>query len=276
MKELEKLQKMSAAEIALVIAKPIIILIVCKIIQVIVSKILDKVFSKSKLDLGLQGFLRQAIKIVIYVIGFIIAAQSLGIDMTSLVTVLGVVSLAFSLALQGILSNIFSGMVILITQPFVVGDFVEIAGVMGTVSGITLMRTKLNTPDNKVELIPNSDVASSRISNFSNQDKRRVDIEVSASYEDKTEKVLEALRSVVEADERILKNEEHPPLVRLLRFGANDITYVIKVWCETAEYWNVYYDIMENIRKVYEERGITFSYPHTIVHLETDKKEKNK
>lgn len=272
MKEFEKLQNMSASEIALVIAKPIIILIVCKIIQVIVAKILDKVFVKSKLDLGLQGFLRQAIKIVIYVIGFIIAAQSLGIDMTSLVTVLGVVSLAFSLALQGILSNIFSGMVILITQPFVVGDFVEIAGVMGTVSGITLMRTKLNTPDNKVELIPNSDVASSRISNFSNQDKRRVDIEVSASYDDKTEHVLAALRSVIEADERILKDEEHLPLARLLRFGANDITYVIKVWCETAEYWNVYYDIMENVRKAYEERGITFSYPHTVVHIESDKR----
>lgn len=269
---LKKFEKMNLEEIALFLLKPIIILIVAKIVVTILVKLLDKIFEKSKLDLGMQGFLKQALRIIVYILAIIMAIHSLGGDTASLVTVLGVVSLAFSLSMQGILTNVFSGMVILITKPFIVGDFVEITGVMGTVSEITLMRTKMNTPDNKVLLIPNSDVSSNTIINYSYQDKRRVDLEVSASYEDSTEKVLEALNSVVMADERVLKDEEHKPLIRLLRFGANDITYVIRVWCETAEYWNVYYDTLEKVRKVYEERNITFSYPHTIVHIETDKK----
>lgn len=269
---LKKLQEMDGKEIALFLAKPIIILVVGKIVVSILNKVLDKFFEKSKLDLGMQGFLKQAIRIIVYIIAIIMAIHSLGGDTASLVTVLGVVSLAFSLSMQGILTNVFSGMVILITKPFIVGDFVEITGVMGTVSGITLMRTKMNTPDNKVLLIPNSDVSSNTIINYSYQDKRRVDLEVSASYDDDTEKVISALNSVVMADERVIKEEGYEPLVRLLSFGANDITYVMKIWCETKEYWNVYYDTLENVRRVYKERNITFSYPHTVVHIETEKK----
>lgn len=262
---------MSFEEILFFFAKPIIILILAKIIVSILMKVLDSFFAKSKIDLGMQGFLKQALRIMVYVMALIMSIHSLGGDTASLVTVLGVVSLAFSLSVQGILSNVFSGMVILITKPFIVGDFVEITGVMGTVSGITLMRTRLNTPDNKVLLIPNSDVTNSIIINYSGQDKRRVDIEVSASYDDSTKTVLEALSSVVMADERIIKEEEYKPLVRLLRFGANDITYIIKVWCETTQYWDVYYDLLENVRAVYEERGISFSYPHLVLHFDKEK-----
>lgn len=274
MKTFEKLKNMPLEDVLLFLVKPIIILLISKIVVAVLMKVFDKFFEKSKLDLGMQGFLKQIIRIAIYIVAFIMAINSLGVDTSSLVTILGIVSLAFSLALQGLLSNVFSGAVILITKPFLVGEFVEITGVVGTVSAITLMRTKINTPDNKVMLIPNSDVASSPIINYSNQDKRRVDIEVSASYDDDTKKVLSALNSVVEADSRIITEVEFKPLIRLLRFGAYDITYTIKVWCATAEYWNVYYDLLENIRQVYAERGITFSYPHTVIHIDTDKKEK--
>ncbi len=271
MAKFEKMFGISLGEASLYLIKPVMILVVCKIVVVIVLKLLDGILEKSKLDSGIKGFLRQIVRIGLYILGIIMAAQSVNIDTASLVTILGVVSLAFSLSLQNILTNVFSGIMLLITKPFVVGDFVEISGIMGTVTEVTLMRTKVNTPDNKAELIPNSDVASNRISNFSNETRRRVDIEVSAEYSATTEKVKEAILSAIDKDGRIIKEENCLPVVRLLRFNANDISYTVKVWCENAEYWDVYYDLMENIREAFIEYGIAFSYPHRIVHIKEEK-----
>lgn len=256
-------------EKALIFAlKPIIILILCKIVVGIVLKILDKIFEKSRLDYGIQGFFRQIVRISLYIIGIIMAAQSLGINTSSLVTLLGVVSLAFSLSLQNILTNAFSGIMLLITKPFVIGDYIEVSGVSGTVSGINLMRTKIRTADNKVELIPNSDVASQRISNYSGETRRRVDITVSADYKASTKDVLSAIHGVIDKDNRIVKEEGYLPTVRLAKFNADDISYVVKVWCENGVYWDVYFDLLENIREAYAENGIEFSYPHRVVHIE--------
>ena len=130
------------------------------------------------------------------------------------------------------------------------------------------MRTRMRTADNKVELIPNSDVASQRISNYSGETRRRVDIEISADYKSDTKQVISAIRSVVDKDERIVKEDNYAPTIRLLRFNANDITYAVKVWCENGVYWDVYYDLMENVRESFKENGVEFSYPHRVVHIE--------
>lgn len=270
----EDFSKLPAGEVFIYIAKPLLILAIGKVLVTVILKILNNFFERAKLDDGIRGFLKQVIKIAVYIVALIMAAQSLGADTASLVTMLGVVSLAFSLSLQNILTNIFSGIVILVTKPFVVGDFVEICGVIGKVTAITLMRTKINTPDNKVELLPNSDVATGRISNYSNEALRRVDFEVFASYDDPTDKVIDAIRSVIDKDERIIKDEEYAPTVRLSKFGNNDITYSAKVWCPNEFYWDVYYDTLKEIREVYIERGITFSYPHTVVHFSDESKAK--
>ena len=268
MDKFEKIFDMSFEKAMLFVAKPIVILIICKIVVTIVLKILNKIFENSKLDKGIQGFFKQLVRISIYVIGIIMAAQSLEINTSSLVTLLGVVSLAFSLSLQNILTNVFSGIMLLITKPFVTGDYIEVSGIKGTVAGISLMRTKIRTADNKVELIPNSDVASQRISNYSGETRRRVDITVSADYKASTAQVVSAIKSVIDKDDRIVKEEGYLPTVRLSGFNANDISYVVKVWCENAIYWDVYYDLMENIREAYAENGIEFSYPHRVVHIE--------
>lgn len=266
--KVEKAMSLPNDEKIIFFAKPIIILIICKILVIIVSKILDRVFEKTKLDLGIRIFLTQALKILIYVIGILMASHELGLNTSSLVAVLGVVSLALSLSLQNILTNIFSGVVLLATKPFVVGDFVEISGVTGRVSGITLMRTRINTPDNKVELLPNSDVASGRISNYSNETKRRVDLEVSADYGNSTRQVIDAINEIISADDRIFKEEDSIPLVRLSSFNSDDISYIIKVWCKTEDYWDVYYDLLERVRDKFDEKGIEFSYPHRVIHIE--------
>ena len=217
----------------------------------------------------MQGFFKQIARVVLYIIGIIMAAQSVGINTSSIVTLLGVVSLAFSLSLQNILTNVFSGIMLLITKPFAIGDSIEVSGVTGTVTSITLMRTRICTPDNKVELIPNSDVASQRISNYTGENRRRVDIEISADYKASTKDVIAAIRAVVDKDERIPKEETYAPVIRLLRFNASDITYAVKVWCETPLYWDVYYDLMENVRESFNENGIEFSYPQTVVHIDS-------
>lgn len=268
MDKFEKIFDMSFEKAMLFVAKPIVILIICKIVVTIVLKILNKIFEKSKLNKGIQGFFKQLVRISIYVIGIIMAAQSLGVNTSSLVTLLGVVSLAFSLSLQNILTNVFSGIMLLITKPFVTGDYIEVSGISGTVTGISLMRTRMRTADNKVELIPNSDVASQRISNYSGETRRRVDIEVSADYKAPTRLVISVIRDVIDKDERIAKEGAYTPTVRLFRFNENDITYTVKVWCENGVYWDVYFDLLENIREAYDDNGIEFSYPHRVVHIE--------
>lgn len=268
MDKFEKIFDLPFEKALLFVARPIVIIIVCKIAVTIVLKILNKIFENSKLDAGIQGFFRQLVRIALYVIGIIMAAQSLGINTSSLVTLLGVVSLAFSLSLQNILTNVFSGIMLLITKPFITGDYIEVSGIKGTVAGISLMRTRIRTADNKVELIPNSDVASQRISNYSDETRRRVDLEVSADYKATTKEVLSAIHSVIDEDERIVREEGYLPTVRLCRFNADDISYVVKVWCENAVYWDVYYDLLENIREAFNENGIEFSYPHRVVHIE--------
>lgn len=269
MEKFEKIFNMSFEQAMLYVAKPVIILILCKIVVTIVLRILDRIFITSKLDKGMQGFFKQIARVVLYIIGIIMAAQSVGINTSSIVTLLGVVSLAFSLSLQNILTNVFSGIMLLITKPFAIGDFIEVSGVMGTVTSITLMRTRICTPDNKVELIPNSDVASQRISNYSGEAKRRVDIEISADYKAATKDVISAIKSVVDKDERIAKDGVYTPTIRLLRFNASDITYAVRVWCETPVYLDVYFDLMENVRESFKENGIEFSYPQTVVHIDS-------
>ena len=258
--------------IALFIAKPLVILIVCKFIINALMKIAGGVMAKTKLDEGIQGFAKSALKIALWVLTLIFVADSLGVNTASLVALLSVASLALSLSVQGLFTNVFSGITILMTKPFVVGDYVEVAGVAGTVKEISLMRTTLTTPDNKIELIPNGDIAAQNIINYSTAPLRRVDLKVSASYDATTEQVKAAVMDVINADSRIKQDEGHEPFVRISNYNSNDIEYTIRVWVDNADYWGVYFDTLENIRESFAKHGVEFSYPHTMVHMVGDKK----
>lgn len=258
--------------IALFIAKPLVILIVCKFIINALMKIAGGVMAKTKLDEGIQGFAKSAIKIGLWVLTLIFVADSLGVNTASLVALMSVASLALSLSVQGLFTNVFSGITILMTKPFVVGDYVEVAGVAGTVKDISLMRTTLTTPDNKIELIPNGDIAAQNIINYSTAPLRRVDLKVSASYDSTTEQVKAAVMDVINADSRIKQDEGHEPFVRISNYNSNDIEYTIRVWVDNADYWGVYFDTLENIRESFAKHGVEFSYPHTMVHMVGDKK----
>lgn len=250
------------------IARPLIILLVCKLVIKALLKLSGKVMKKTKLDDGIQGFAKSALKIALWAISIIIIADSLGVDTASLVAILSVASLALSLAFQNIMTNVFSGLTILISRPFVVGDFVEAAGVTGTVKAIGLMRTTLMTPDNKEELVPNGDIAAQKITNYFKEPLRRVDLKVSASYNSPTETVKEAIFDVINYDNRIMQDDDHKPFVRLSAYNPHDIEYTIRVWTENKDYWNVYFDVMEALRGSFESYGVEFSYPHTVVHID--------
>lgn len=256
------------ADTAIVVGKALLVFILCRIAMNLITRTVDRLFERIRLNPGISGFARSGLRIGLWALTIIIVAESVGIKTTSLVAVLSVASLALSLSVQDILTNVFSGVTILMSQPFQVGQFVEIAGVSGTVTEIAIMRTTLETPDHKEILIPNSEITASKIVNFSSEPQRRVDLRFSASYDAPTALVKQALMEAIDADDRILRDPA--PFVGLDTYNANDITYVTKSWCESADYWGVYYDLNERVREVFAKYGIQFSYPHIVVHRDDE------
>ena len=192
-----------------------------------------------------------------------VVAGSLGIDTSSLLAVLSVAGLAASLALQDSLSNLASGINILLTKPFVVGDYITTGSYSGTVEEIRIAYTKLTTPENQVVMIPNRTVTASVITNYSSEGKRRLDLTISASYDAPTELVKEALREAIDVPQ-VLKDE--PIFIRLTNYGESAIDYTLRVWTPTAQYWDARFDILERIRDAFAKRNIEMTYPHLNVH----------
>ena len=249
-----------------IVGKALLVFIACRIAMKLLLRIFDNLTEKIKLEQSIKGFARSVIFIALWAVTVIIVAGTLGIETASLVALLSVASLALSLSVQNIITDAFSGVTILMSHPFSVGQFVEIAGVSGTVTAISIMRTTLLTGDRKEILIPNSEIISSKIINFSSATTRRVDMSFSASYDAPTELVKQALYEAMSADSRILPDPA--PFVGLNAFNANDIEYVARAWCSSEDYWNVYFDMNERVREIFADKGIEFSFPHIIVHTE--------
>ena len=244
----------------------VITFIVCLLIMRVISNLLAKFLGKSKkIDGTLQGFIRSAVKIVMWFLTAMIVADSLGIPMTSVVALVSVAGLALSLSIQKIMSNLFSGITLLITKPFVANDFVTVAGKSGKIKTLGLFYTIMDSVDNTAISIPNSDVTASSIVNFSAEELRRVDMHFSASYDDKTEDVKNAILSVAAEDERIL--QEPAPFVALNEYKDSSIDYVVRLWCKNSDYWDVYFGMNERVREKFEECGIEMTYAHMNVHI---------
>lgn len=241
-------------------------LIICLIAIKLLMKVVDRVLTKSaKIDGTLKGFVRSAINILLWILAVIIVANALGINTSSLVALVSVVGLALSLSVQNILANLFSGLTLLVTKPFAAGDYVEVAGKAGIVKTVGLFYTQLDTLDNVAVSIPNSDVTGSSVNNYSREPLRRVDRVFSAAYDSSTEDVKAAILEAISRDSRILT--EPAPFVRLLEYKGSTIEYVVRVWCKGADYWDVYFDLNENVRECFAEKGVQFSYDHVNVHM---------
>ncbi len=241
-------------------------LLVCIIAIKVVNNIVDKILNKNaKMDNTLRHYISSAIHTLLWVLTVIIVANALGINTTSLVALVSVAGVALSLSIQNVLSNLFSGITLLITKPFTTGDVVEVAGKTGIVKAVGLFYTQLDTLDNVAVSIPNSDVTGSSVNNFSREPLRRVDRTFTASYECPTEDVKAAIFDAIAKDERILSDPA--PFVRLLDYKGSTVEYVVRVWCKGADYWDVYFNLNENVRESFAAKGVKFSYEHVNVHI---------
>ncbi len=240
--------------------------LVCLVIMQIVMRLLGRVLNRAnKMDGTLKGFIHSAVKIVLWILTGTIVAGAFGIPTTSLVALISIAGLALSLSVQNILSNLFSGLTLLISKPFKAGDYVEVAGKTGIVKTVGLFYTQLNSLDNIYVNIPNSDVTGTTINNYSREPLRRVDRIFSAAYESPTDDVKAALFEAISRDSRIL--QDPPPFVRLSEYRDSCIEYTVRVWCKNSDYWDVFFNLNENVRDCFAGRGVEMTYNHMNIHI---------
>jgi len=244
----------------------VLILVIGYFAVKLLTKIFEKALSRSRLEKSVHAFLRSLFRILLNTIVILMAASSLGFDVTSLIAVLSVASLALSLAIQGALSNLAGGIAVLTTHPFYVGDFVEIGTVSGTVREIGMSYTRLLSADNKEICVPNSEISSTKIVNYTHSGRRRVDLSVNVSYDAEPETVKAALLRAAALPE---VQQDPAPFAAVNQYGESAVEYVLRVWVATADYWDVYYAVTERVRACFTEDGIAMSYPHLNVHLST-------
>lgn len=226
---------------------------------------LRKVMQRQNVEPTLEKFVCNLVRMALMVMVIIAAIGALGIQTTSFIAVFGAAGLAVGLALQGSLSNFAAGVLIVLFRPYKVGDFVEAAGIAGSVEQVQILTTILKTPDNKQIIVPNSQIMGSIITNYSANETRRVDLTVGVSYDDDIDKVLATLRELVAAEERILKEPEC--LIKVQALADSSVNFVVRPWVNTADYWGVYFDLTEAIKKRFDQEGITFPFPQQDVHL---------
>lgn len=245
----------------------VILAVICLIVIKVVLKLYDRVTQKVKFDAIVRKFLRTAIKVVLLFLTIITVLGSLGVPVTSLVAVLSVAGVALSLSIQGFLSNVFGGIQVVTTKPFGVGDFVDVGDQSGIVQEVGLFYTKLHTGDKKLIQIPNGTITNCSIINYSSEPNRRVDISVNAAYTNDTERVKAVLVQLIHEHPLTLSGEGVDPMVRVSSYNANDISYTVRAWCASGDYWTVYFDLMDAIKPTFDKNGIAMSHPHVNVHM---------
>ena len=243
-----------------------IVLVVGMLAIRVIMKLVDKSMAKSKLEKAAVSLIRSLLRVVLWVLLGLMVASKLGVDVTGVVALASVASLALSLSLQDALSNVIGGFMLLSNHPFHSGDYVEIAGQGGVVQTNDITYTKLTTGDNKTISIPNSAVVSSQIVNYSTSGTRRVDINVSASYDAPIATVKAALLEAAKLD--TVLDAPAAPFAAVVSYGDSAINYTLRVWTTAAEYWNTFFTINEKIKEEFDKAGVEMTYPHLNVHID--------
>lgn len=242
----------------------LLILIIGRWIAKIIRRISGKILVKRSVDPMISSFVENLVYIALLVFIVIAALAQIGIQTTSFIAVIGAAGLAIGLALQGSLSNFAAGFLILIFRPFKAGDYVEAGGKAGSVEKIQVFTTHLVTVDNKSVIIPNSKIMGDVITNYSVKDKRRVDFVFGVSYGDDLDKVRSVIKNVIEKDSRILKDPE--PMILVGELADSSVNFTVRVWVNTSDYWGVFFDTIEMVKKSFDAEGITIPFPQWDVH----------
>lgn len=256
---------LSIGVILLIILKAVLIFFVGRVIINLIVNQIKKIFEKKSVDPMLEGFALSIIKFILMFILIIAILKTFNVDTTSFVAILGAATLAIGFALQGNLSNFASGVMIIMFRPFKIGDYVEAGGQTGIIEEIGIFMSTLKSLDNKKILVPNSSITGGSITNYSAYSERRVDLTVGVSYDAEINHVKQTLQSVIDAHEMILADK--PTFVRMGEMADSSINFTVRVWTYTENYWDVYFDLMENFKIKLDEENISIPYPHVTVEM---------
>lgn len=243
----------------------LVIFIIGKILARWIASMITKAMVRGKMEATMAGFMENILYFLLLLCVIIASLAKLGIQTASLLAVVGSAGLAVGLALQGSLSNFAAGVLIVMLKPFKLGDYIDGAGTAGTVEKIDIFTTQLKTPDNKTIIIPNSNLTSSNIINFSTQKTRRVDITVGVSYSDDLDHVRKVLEDLANSDSRIL--QEPAPVVYCTAMADSSVNYVMRMWSKTEDYWPLTFHMNETVKKRLDKEGITIPFPQRELHI---------
>ncbi|HCI47365.1 MAG TPA: mechanosensitive ion channel protein MscS [Rhodospirillaceae bacterium] len=253
-------------EYGLDVVGAIVILVLGLIVSGWVSRAVRSGLSRVKsVDSMLRGFFASMAKYFVIAITLIAVLERFGVETTSFVAVLGAAGLAIGLALQGTLSNVAAGVMLLLFRPFKVGDYVEVAGLSGTVADVSLFTTELTTPDNVQIVTPNSDIWGTAIKNFSHHATRRVQLIVGIGYGDDMDKAIEVIKGVISAEERI--HAEPAPFVAVSNLGDSSVDITIRVWCDAANFWPLSFTLPKAVKEAFDKNDISIPFPQRDVHM---------
>jgi small conductance mechanosensitive channel len=251
--------------ILFMIVKAAVIFFIGRVIINLIASQVKKMLDKKSVDPMLEGFAISILKFVLMFILIIAILKTFNVATTSLVAILGAATLAIGFALQGNLSNFASGVMIVTFKPFNVGDYVEAGGHDGIIEEIGIFMSTLKSLDNKKILVPNSFITGGAITNYTAYSERRVDLTVGVSYDADLNHVKKALQEVIDANEMILADK--PTFVRMGEMADSSVNFTVRVWTYTDNYWDVYFDLMENFKMKLDEEKISIPYPHVTVEM---------
>ena len=256
----------SMGEFALKTLLPAVLILAVGLVVIrVINTIVRKLLNSSKLEKAAHSLITSLVGVVLYLLLGLMVASRLGIDVTGIIALASVLSLAVSLAVQNMLANVIGGFTLLYTQPFHSGDYVEVGKEAGTVIEIGMAYTKLQTPDNKMISIPNATVVAGDIVNYSITGTRRLDVNIRAEYEEDSQCVIDALLEAAE-DPRVLADPA--PSAVITGYGTDAVNYSLRIWTKTEDYWDVNFLINRRIRDSFAEKDIRIAYPRMHVQIE--------
>ena len=236
-----------------------------------VRRFMEKALLGRSVDKAVVSFVASIVYAIIMIATVLMALSQVGVQTTSFIAILGAAGLAVGLALQGSLSNFASGILIILFRPFKSGDFIDAGGITGTVDKIEIFQTIMKTPDNKRVIVPNAQITGSAITNYSAEATRRVDLVIGISYDSDLKKAKQLLEDMLKNDPRVLA--EPAPVVKVGALADSSVNFVVRPWVNSADYWAVYWDILENVKVTFDEQGIGIPFPQMDVHIKQDKQE---
>lgn len=253
------------------IVAAIAIIIIGMIVARLVSNAVNRVMRARQIDATVADFLSAMLRYAIIAFTLIAALGRVGVQTASVIAVLGAAGLAVGLALQGSLSNLAAGVLLVMFRPFRAGEYVDLGGVAGTVLNVQIFSTTMRTVDGKIVVIPNGKIIAGNIINFSREPVRRNEFIIGVAYDSDIDKVKSLLTNIIQSDERIIKDREMT--VRLNELGASSINFVVRVWSKSSDLQNVYWDVLERVKRDFDANGISFPYPQMDVNFKRVKEQ---